>query len=562
MSVVGWANNTTYRGGAHYNSGPGGPGGPGGQQPQWNPGGRPPVGTWGQQGAGGGYQGAQSPGQWQSGGVGVGQNANMRPIRKPFPPLMQPGGVGKAGSPGQTPGGAGGGNSYSHNQLPKREITFPPDSVEATHPVMYRRKRLCRADLGPVDAWRLIMCLRSGLLSESTYALDMLNVLLYDDSSVGYFGLNQWPGLLDLLLEHFRKSLYDMFEDPFHKEEPDDKHIDLGAVVRPIDPNSKTVLLNNTTNYSFVSRKGHPVKMVERNDDIFVEDNVKDWDLRGDVNRANTLAEIPTDPWHTTADHILPTFQAEFGNIPFHMRLEDKKKVKKEQHVTEDENDNLSLHDGTGKLRKCPLDEAPPHPNSERDWKRRTKTLSDVISRIKKDSSDANDVNALKSAQTDNVKTEIDGVSDDTNTNCKQEQEEQQQQQQQQQTSVDLNSSVNENGNEGNGGGNGELCGPSVRDPAGTLKRRRISDYEDEAYTRDEASLVLLTESQDNVGKRCVCMSNILRSLTFIPGNENEFARSKIFLALIGKLLLLHHEHPPRTQKTRNYDREVGCPSI
>lgn len=96
----------------------------------------------------------------------------------------------------------------------------------------------------------------------------------------------------------------------------------------------------------------------------------------------------------------------------------------------------------------------------------------------------------------------------------------------------------------------------NVRDPAGTLKRRRISDYEDESYTRDEASLYLVNETQDNLARRCVCLSTILRNLTFVPGNEAEFAKNVSFLGLLGKLLLLHHEHPVRTQKTRNYDRE------
>ena len=98
--------------------------------------------------------------------------------------------------------------------------------------------------------------------------------------------------------------------------------------------------------------------------------------------------------------------------------------------------------------------------------------------------------------------------------------------------------------------------GLRVRDPAGTLKRRRMSDYEDECYTRDEASLYLVTETHDSLARRCVCLSNILRNLTFVPGNEIEFAKNATFLGLLGKLLLLHHEHPARTHKQRNYDRE------
>lgn len=96
----------------------------------------------------------------------------------------------------------------------KADSAFPLDSVEATTPILYKRKRLSRADVCPVEAWRLMMSLRSGLLAESCWALDTLNILLFDDVSVAYFGLQHMPGLLDVLLEHFRKALDDMFETP------------------------------------------------------------------------------------------------------------------------------------------------------------------------------------------------------------------------------------------------------------------------------------------------------------------------------------------------------------
>lgn len=511
----GWPNNNQYRG--QY-------GGSAASQPgtsQWNQGGRP-SGQWDRYPPNNqGYQQPQQAGQqWSSiPAQAAGPSSQLRPPLGPRPgkamPFMAP--QGGKGSPSQ----AAVASSYSQSQLPKREITFPPDSVEATLPVLYRRKRLCRSDLGPVDAWRIIMCLRSGLLTESCFALDVLNVLLFDDSSVAYFGLSQWPGLLDLLLEHFRRNLCDMFDGPYPREAPEaeEPDVDLGGVAGPsappVDLENRTVILNNTTNYSHLSRKGHPVKMVERNEDIFIRDNQRDWDTRGDASGISLLAEIPSDPWYLSAQHILPTFQAEFGRIPFYSRLQ--------------ETENPSQAELETEPHRTPLADAAPPPSKPSDKKRRTKTLSDVISRIKKDSSETNDALALEikgKAKTDVVCEKL---------NCDQ------------QSSVDLNVSVN-----------GECKdGPSVRDPAGTLKRRRTSDYEDEAYTRDDASLFLLTESQDFVGKRCVCISNILRSLTFIPGNEGEFARNSTFLGLVGKLLLLHHEHPPRTQKTRNYDREV-----
>lgn len=45
-----------------------------------------------------------------------------------------------------------------------------------------------------------------------TWALDVLNVLLFDDHTIVYFGLQHLPGLLEVLIEHLRRSLINMFD--------------------------------------------------------------------------------------------------------------------------------------------------------------------------------------------------------------------------------------------------------------------------------------------------------------------------------------------------------------
>lgn len=44
---------------------------------------------------------------------------------------------------------------------------------------------------GTPEAWRVMMSLKSGLLAESTWALDTINILLYDDNSIMTFNLSQ-----------------------------------------------------------------------------------------------------------------------------------------------------------------------------------------------------------------------------------------------------------------------------------------------------------------------------------------------------------------------------------
>ncbi|XP_045482526.1 trithorax group protein osa isoform X4 [Harmonia axyridis] len=514
-----WPNNSQFRPSQY--SGSGGP-----QSQQWQ--GARPSGQWDRYPPPNQPYSQGPPGQQQWNAMAAQVPGQPPPMRTPMGPRS-----GKPFSPSMIPPKGGQqpqmGASYTPNQVPKREITFPPDSVEATVPVVYRRKKLCKQDLGPVDAWRIMMSLRSGLLAESTYAIDMLNILLYDDTSIQYFGLNQWPSLLDLLLEHFRKGLSDIFDRPFPKPETEvAKEPDMGAVAEPIDPDHKTVLLKETNNYSTISRRGDPIK-VEKSDDLFVRDHRKSWDVHGDSHQSDLFKEVETDPWNIHADHLLPTFQAEFGRIPFHMKLK------------EEGESSCKREEETYRPPTPPPDEGPPAA-SKSDRKRRTKTLNDVISRIKKDTNSTESAPAIISAEVNNTPSAdlIDKVKTE-DIECEK-------------TSVDLSVSVNGE-LKTNETSDNEMVS-QVQNRAGSFKRRRSSDVEDEAYTRDEASLILLTESQDNLGKRCVCMSNILRSLTFVPGNEAEFSKNATFLKLAGKLLLLHHSHPPRTQKTRNYDRE------
>lgn len=55
------------------------------------------------------------------------------------------------------------------------------------------------------------MCLKSGLLAESSWAIDVLSILLNDDSTLMHFGLHNMPGLLEAVLEHFKCCLNELF---------------------------------------------------------------------------------------------------------------------------------------------------------------------------------------------------------------------------------------------------------------------------------------------------------------------------------------------------------------
>ncbi|XP_066588206.1 trithorax group protein osa [Prorops nasuta] len=455
----------------------------------------------------------------------------------------------------------------------KREMTFPSDSVEAITPLLYKRRKLTRADVAPVEAWRIMMALRSGLLAESCWALDVLNILLFDDTSVNYFGLTHLPGLLDVLLEHFSRSLSDMFESGANEEDrcwsqAVDGEVDLGAVTRPIDAEDRIKLLS-TPNYTFLSRRGRPVKIVPRDDDLFVLDSRRSWD--------HQEYEPDSEPWQVdgaTTKYIVTCFQSEIGTVPFARLLRDEKPPLLQKEVESDLHDTKSEPSGNPEnsdsaRKSSETEKRESTGNDKKDKKKKTKTLSDVLSRIKKEPVEMNDLTRELFEKKNSDGTKKDCEESKANNNVgeifgvqsKGEEEIFNNQQNNMESSgvnIEKKDKIKEEVLEEDEEVEEEKEGPrlNIKDPAGTLKRRRISDYEDESYSRDEASLYLVTETQDSLARRCVCLSTILRNLTFIPGNECEFAKNVTFLSILGKLLLLHHEHPVRTQKTRNYDRE------
>lgn len=86
--------------------------------------------------------------------------------------------------------------------------------------------------------------------------------------------------------------------------------------------------------------------------------------------------------------------------------------------------------------------------------------------------------------------------------------------------------------------------------------QRSIAILEDEPHSKDEAPLVTLSDWQDSLARRCICVSNIVRSLSFVPGNDSEMSKHPGLLLLLGRLLLLHHLHPERKQAPLTYEKE------
>ena len=87
---------------------------------------------------------------------------------------------------------------------------------------------------------------------------------------------------------------------------------------------------------------------------------------------------------------------------------------------------------------------------------------------------------------------------------------------------------------------------------------------ENEVIKEEPLPLWTIPSQLEALQKRTLCISNILRSLSFIPGNDMEFSQHPGLLTILGHLLLLHHVHlQSKDRQYTNYkDDEVAPPTI
>lgn len=98
---------------------------------------------------------------------------------------------------------------------------FPPGCVEAIQPSFANFKEKMCQDVGVIEAWKVVMALKSGLLAESTWALNALTILLHDQNTIRQIVLHQLPGLLHTVIEHYRCSLNELFTIKKNHAEPE-----------------------------------------------------------------------------------------------------------------------------------------------------------------------------------------------------------------------------------------------------------------------------------------------------------------------------------------------------
>ncbi|XP_054637245.1 AT-rich interactive domain-containing protein 1A isoform X3 [Dunckerocampus dactyliophorus] len=442
--------------------------------------------------------------------------------------------------------------SSAQSPLIRRDMPFPMGSIEASHPLLKPRRRLTMKDIGTPEAWRVMMSLKSGLLAESTWALDTINILLYDDSSISTFDLNTLPGLLELVVEYFRRCLIEIFGILREYEVGDPGQRTL------LDPDALKDVLDGT-------EEGEPLT-----EDVDVDDDDEDEEEqemetpahikqedehKGCSSEGNDKAQGDDGKCKGSSSDQTGTSQcssaqdklkqgSKFDKFPVKVvrKRDPFVAAQANNHGKLQEFDSGLLHwsagggDSTDHIqthfepRKDFLERRERIPVPQSLLKRRVREdILEYNSPIEEEKKNQEDEGS-KEASSSGKATVLDSLTIAMEEN-----------------KSSSESKVSENNQENN------RPIPSV---GSVLTHQANAILEDEPHSKDEGPLVSLANWQDSLARRCVCISNIVRSLSFVPGNDHEMSKHPGLLLLLGRLILLHHRHPERKQAPLTYEKD------
>uniref|UniRef100_A0A8C1PKN1 AT-rich interactive domain-containing protein 1B-like n=1 Tax=Cyprinus carpio TaxID=7962 RepID=A0A8C1PKN1_CYPCA len=429
----------------------------------------------------------------------------------------------KPGGPGSMPGSQSSGLPGQGFPAIHREVTYPLDSVEATQPQLKPRRRLTSKEIGTPEAWRVMMSLKSGLLAESTWALDTINILLYDDNTVSSFGLSQMPGFLELIVEYFRRCLIEIFGILEEYEVGTEGQKTL------LGPSSEPTETEQPSNQD--SKSQSSTEQVERLDVEPEKPQPSSSEAALNMEKREDSAEDKADTGREPCPPVEPRPKqaSKYDKLP--VKVEEREAV---ADCVEDRSELLGLageftsgllhwkagggdstaHIQTHFERRREEEEQKPSENQEGAQAPGQETVEEEHRREEE------------------LKRELPGPSEENLTA----------------TVDDMLSSRP-----------GSLSGGETQTSFPFRNRENQSSItllEDEPRCWDEAPLSVAEGWQDELAKRCICVSNIIRGLSFVPGNDSEMARHPGLVLILGKLVLLHHEHPKRKRMPPTYQRE------
>ena len=309
------------------------------------------------------------------------------------------------------------------------------------------------------------MCLKSGILSEATWAIDTLNVMLADDRTAGYFSMQGHQPLLAAIVEHFYRCLTEIFGEVFDEDSNNgDSNSGLPSAAGSTIGAGKDIADGCEVNQYEMKLSPKTVAQSSSNGCL------------GPLGQAPCVDAPDMDEGldDSSVSYIDVDYSSRYCNYP----------VQEQIHSNLDEMRQRALQVQSYHR----IDEQ--HPFSLRT-RRRRKNCSE--------SSDGSDSN------------------------------------------MEVSSNAEE----------------ATKRANFTLAASASPREEPEVCSKVESPLWTIPPDKEALQQRCLCLSNILRSLSFIPGNDTEFSKHPRLLRIIGVLLLLHHIHILQLpKKTATFDEE------
>uniref|UniRef100_T1JY34 ARID domain-containing protein n=1 Tax=Tetranychus urticae TaxID=32264 RepID=T1JY34_TETUR len=475
-------------------------------------------------------------------------------------------GAPNSGSPLPPPHVHGHGHMLSHQQfshhippgaqmIMKRDLVFPHDSVEATQANYSKRRKLTSKDIPPVEAWKLLMSLKSGLLAESTWALDTLAVLVSDDSSYLYFGLQHLPGLLEILLEHYKKCLNDMFDGLF-KDTEVSGHIEKTSheakrrtrkwyQVRSDDEDEEEDIIKHKESSAVDMNSDDDSDIDSEGSEDDNVDGMVDGDKYLDGNKIRKTVNVSKD--FVKMDHAIhvniPKMDQQTKMLKSSLDLTFKSRNGKtvrmenaEAHlfVTDYEKKWDYLKNGfrVGKEHWAKgYGEITDHILTHFEPKEKYLKLVRVI-RTKKSKK------SHKKLKTKDVNKKSNSVDDcNLGSSCPEPVVKKEK--------IEMPSPVEKPVD--------NLPSEVKFSMNGKSSVKKVSSYdsdelEEEADSEEDSPLFPVLDYYDSISRRCLCISTLIRNLSFVPGNDVEMCKHPGLMLVLSRLITLNHTHPRKNR--------------
>ena len=366
-----------------------------------------------------------------------------------------------------------------------------------------------------------MMSLKSGLVSECTWAVDTLNILLADNNTITYFHLKQLPGLLDTLMDHYRRCLRNLFDEYTFTEIPLVPNAVTEDESGTVDKKLKDLWVGVCKNSKSSYTSNIASTAISGNMKEDLSSGKEFWDNGGGDYTEHIQTAFPSK------DITITAFPK---GIPVVTRAEAEKQRKLERKG------NTTTHDNNEIIKS-------PTTFNEND---KTKNITTKSKLDTPDSNDDNDATTNKKTNSEPVKGK--DSSSEPPTGCMQ----------------IINDLLVD-------------CENETKEETPPIITKILQDLEflipcDKKYLDDSKEFIeylnrrLQRENRGNVKsehcvvkqstafsgipdselsllQRCVTMSNVFRSLSFIQGNDTELANHAGLLSICAFALLHKHEH-------------------